>query len=76
MTGPQVEALASLIFKELPGAADLDAAVDRVREEMTTLGLAPNLLAKLSEAKESVQRELDSIEMRYSHNSADDEGRR
>ncbi len=67
MPGPQVEALVRQIFKELPGSAGLDAAVDSVREELAILGLASNLSAELSEAREIVQKQFDSIEILHSH---------
>lgn len=69
MPGPQVDELVRQIFRELPAAGSLDAAVESVRQGLERLlpGHSASLSAELAEAREAVQGQFQAIEILHKH---------
>lgn len=69
MATPQVESLVSQILQALPGSADLDAAVDKVKTNLAKMlpGLETQLAPELEHARELVLQQINEIEILRTH---------
>ncbi len=69
MSSPQVERLLDMILAAMPGTTGLDAAVERVVEQLNTLvpGFADERAAELSEARALAARQFEQVEVLHLH---------